>query len=453
MNNGLEKIRVIDRAQLSEEHYFQSLLEQARNKGLLRDNDIERMQYDCLTLLAYKTKRYNGGDSSSIRVEKAQDIMTSILFTLGLWLKTYPNPDDAITALQNEPINELYQKGRKRIDTMLVVTKALHGKLLHQLVDTPNVFYRSTLRNGILGFFKLYYPDYSAQEIHITADYPLFNPIPKVSGIEFIRAYLEAAYYENQFCGYFSAADIHHLLCGYEEDYTELLINIYESVLTTTIGCILVGTDVYRLDITETGACFLGRTFVGQSKDEITVVIEEAANELNHRFQFSEGLARYLQSSLPLIASKIETAARGHTLDRIFITPAYPENNPRIIVSYGEKMDDEKYRKVIEEIGQCRFSQDKVAIIKAHIDSLADLEDVLLDADLMEDEVQAILHELSLPEVAALTKNYQLQSDIEHLELREGERLLRERLQCFISVLPPIQQKLFALASKAIQVE
>ena len=115
MSNGIDKIRVIDRMQLSEENYFQSLLEQAHRKGLVGDGDIERIQYDCLKLLARKVERYNSGDSSSIRVEKAQDIMASLLFTLGLWLKTYPNPDDAITVLQSEPIDEIYQKGRKRI--------------------------------------------------------------------------------------------------------------------------------------------------------------------------------------------------------------------------------------------------------------------------------------------------------------------------------------------------
>ena len=453
MNNGLDKIRIIDRAQLNEEYYFQSLLEQAHNKGILSDNDIERMQYECLALLAYKTERYNSGDSSSIRVEKAQDIMTSILFTLGLWLKTCPNPDDAITALQNEPIDELYQKGRKRVDTMLAAAKTLHGKLLHQLIDTPNVFYRATIESGILGFFKLYYPDYAAHEIHITADYPLYNPMPKLVGIEFIKAYLIAATYENQFCGYFSNDDIHHLLCGYEEDYRELLLNIYEPVLTAAIGCILAGTDVYRLDVAETGASFLREAFEGQSKDKITVTIEEAVNELNNRFQFPPGIARYLQSSLPIIAGKIEMAARAHTLDRVFFTPAYPENNPKILFSYGEKMDDEQYRRVIEEIGQCRFSQDKVVIIKEHIRSLADLQDVLQDADLTEDEVQAVLRELSLPEIAALTKQYQLQSDIEPFELREGERLLRECLRRFISALPPVRQKLIAQASKTMQEE
>jgi hypothetical protein len=453
MNNGLDKIKIIDRAQLSEEFYFQSLLEQAHSKELLSDNDIERLQYECLTLLAEKTERYNSGDSSSIRVEKAQSIMTSNLFTIGLWLRTYPNPDDAVTALQNEPVNELYQKGRKRIDTMLGATKAIHKKLLGQLVKTENEFYHLTIKDAINGFFKLYYPDFAAHEIHITADYPIFNPISKLAGIEFINAYVNALYYENQFCGYFSYDDIHHLLCGYAEDYQKLLINIYDLILTAAIGCTIAGTDAYRLDIDNGGAAYLQQVFSKIPQNEVFKTVQQSAVELARHFQCSNGLARYIQNSLPLIASKIEIAAQGNTLDRVFFTPAFPENKPKILFSFGEKMDNEQYRKITEEIGQCRFSQDKIVIIKEHIHSLADLEDVLLDADLTQEEMRSVLQNFGLPEIAALVKKYQLQSDIEPFEMREREQLLRTTLQSFISALPPMQQKLIVRASEAMQEE
>lgn len=286
MNNGLEKIHVIDRTKLSSELYFESLLAEAHRKTLLSDGDIERLQYECLNLLAYQTERYNGGDSSSIRVEKAQDTMTSILFAIGVWLKTYPNPDDAVAALRRDPVKALYQKGRKRIDTLLSTTKVIHTKLVHQLVDTKNVFYHGTLVGGILGFFRLYYPDYAAHEIHITADYPLYNPAPKLAGIEFMKTYVEAAYCENQFCRFFAAADIHHLLSGYVADYQEQLINIYEPILTPAIGCIVAGVDCSRPHITEAGAHFLCQTFARQQRSEMMDTLIKAADDLKRALRF-----------------------------------------------------------------------------------------------------------------------------------------------------------------------
>lgn len=453
MNKGLDKIRQIDPDQLDSELYFQSLLEQAHTKGLLGDNDIERLQYECLHLLAYKTEWYNTGDSSSIRVEKAQDIMTSNLFTISLWLKAYPNPDDAVTALQNEPINEMYQKGRKRIDTVLASTKTIHSKLLHQLVDTQNVFYRSTIVDGIKGFFKLYDPDFAAHEIHITADYPTFISMPKLAGIEFIQTYLNFLYYENLFCSNFATDNIHHLLCGCVEDYQEHLINIYEPILLTVLGCTIAQTDIYCLDISESGAAHLYSLLSDMPQSEIAPLIQNAANELTRILDCPHGLIRYMQNSLPMIISRIETAVQEYTLDRVFVLPAFPENRPKIIISFGDKMEDEQYRKAIEEIGQCRFATDKVAIIKEHIHSLADLEDVLLDADLTGEETQAVLRDLGLPEVSAFIKKYQVKDDIDITLLKQAEQFFRQCLNDYLSSLSLEQQDFIIQVSESLQIE
>jgi hypothetical protein len=275
MENSLDKTRVIKRELLREEDYLQSLLEQAREKGLLGDIDLERLQYECLALLARKAERFNAGDSSSIRVEKAQSIMESIFFTLGLWLKACHSPDDAVALLRNEPIENIYGKGRKRIGTMLKAAKALHAKLLLELIETPNVFYAATLRDAILGFFKLYDPDYAAQEIHIAVDYPLFNPMPRLAGIEFVKAYVAGAYYENQFCGRFPAETIHRILAervpAYEGlGYEELLVNIYGHVLAASLAGIA-------------------------AKSKMPVL--RAAEELARRMRCSGGLARYINES------------------------------------------------------------------------------------------------------------------------------------------------------------
>lgn len=451
MSSSLNPIRVMEREKIDAEFYFESLLEQARNKGLLGYDDLARLQQECLSLLANKTERYNAGDSSSIRVEKAKSILNSILFTIGVWLKTYPNPDDAVTALQTEPINGLYQRGRRRINTLLMAAKATHRRLLRELIDTKNVFYRSTLQHGISGFFKLYYPDYFAQEIHITADYPLYNPMPPLAGIEFIKAYLEGAYCENLFCSYFAPDDIHHLLCGYAKDYHELLINIYELVFTAAIGCTLAGVDVLRLDSSPAGPEYFSGLFASKSKAELSALLSEAAQILCDRFHFPNKLMRYVGGSLPLIADRIEHGIQMQQLEQIFFAPAFPEHNPKITISFGEKMEDEAYRKLITELGQCRFLEDKMAILKEQIHAIEDLEDVLLDVEWTWPEMQALLATLALPQLAALSKRHPPMSDLEEIELRREEQVLRTYLQRFISGLSLPQQTLLAQVEAAIE--
>jgi len=175
--------------------------------------------------------------------------------------------------------------------------------------------------DGINGFFKLYYPDFSAHEIHITADYQVYNHLPKLAGIEFIHAYLKALYYENQFCLNFMPDDIHNLLCGYENNYQELLINIYGQVLTASIGCVLAGTDAHLLDISENGLTYINRLFDKKTKYEILAVLRSAARALKRIFNLTYELDTYIQRSLPYIANSIETAMREHLLDSVFYTP------------------------------------------------------------------------------------------------------------------------------------
>jgi hypothetical protein len=182
----------------------------------------------------------------------------------------------------------------------------LHDKLKTRLIDTPNVFYRSALVDGIEGFFKLYYPEFASQQIHITADYAVLVHNRSLQGIEFIKAYLEAAYFENAFCRHFSPDDIHYLLSGHIPDYEEHLINIYEYVLTAALGCILTGADVTRLEIASSGARCLQDEFASMDKRELIKRLSLAADELRKHFGLSDGINAYLRSSLPLITGNFK---------------------------------------------------------------------------------------------------------------------------------------------------
>lgn len=438
---SIERISRIESKKLSGEHYFQSLLEQAYALGMLSDAEVERIQFDCLSLLAEQTERYNHGDSSSIRIEAAQHILTSIMFTMGVWLKTFPRPDDAVAAIKDSSVDCLYQNGRRRIDRLMKSTKLLHIAIIDNLVHTENVFYASTIVDGINGFFKLYDPAFAAQEIHITADYPVYNPTEKLVGIEFIRKYLECVYYENRFCSYFSEEDIHHLLCGYDAHYQELLFNIYEPVLAAAIGCVLTDTHGTRLSLAPSSIERINRLFERKTRSDITEILTGAADQLAQRMNLPASLTQYIKCSLPRFAVSIENGVHLHTLDKFFLIPAYTKNDPELFVISGEKMDDEKYRDILRELTQCRYLSDKKAIIKREIRSLDDLDDILLDAELSEEEMMSIISELNPAEMTALITKHFLPAASGWYEPKESESTLRRCLHKWLALLPAEQRE------------
>ena len=64
-------------------------------------------------------------------------------------------------------------------------------------------------------------------------------------------------------------------------------------------------------------------------------------------------------------------------------------------------MEDEDYRKLINQLLVCEYSLNKIAIIKENVESFNDLEDILLDAELNGEEKVLVFDILEDIEVAA----------------------------------------------------
>lgn len=439
----VERISLIDKNKLNEAFYFESLIEEAYRSGLLNEADIEKIQFMCLELLENKIKKFTSGDSSSVRIEAAENIMKSNLYTIGLFLKSFPCPDDAIKTIKESSISELYSRGRKIIKIKLNSAKFFHAIVIKNMIETENYTYSLTVVDGIIGFFKIYNADYDSREIHITADYPTCNPVGNFVGIEFIQKYLESIHYENIFCGCFSNNAIHHLLCGYDENYKELIFNIYEQVLTSAIGCILAGTEAINLNISHVQLELLHNILEKKSRAEVEVEIVKAYHKLIAEVDLTSlHTQTYIKKTLPIVVANVYSAVKINALERVFYEPKYPEMNQRIYVSFGEKMDNKEYRRIIDEIIECRFISDKIAIIKEKIHSLADLEDLLLDAELEANEITSVLKELGLDiaEISALAKRYPYKSDIEAIDLKESEQTLCLCLHKYIISLSQVKQ-------------
>lgn len=428
----IDRLHVIDKSALSGRNYFVSLIEQGRFCALLSDSDMERIQLESLSLLAEQTEHYNKGSSSSIRVEKAQDLLSSVLYTAGIQLKSYPSPDDAIDALKSESLEQLFHMGLKRIDRKIIIAKQMHLGIKKCLFKTQNVFYRSTVIDGINGFFKLYNPEFSAQEIHITADYPTFNSVHDLEGIEFIEKYLQNITYENKFCLYFSANTVHHLLCGLDENYQQILMNIYEPVLTASLGCILNHRAVRDLHLIYSDLDVLTKLFAEKTSDEVEILLKKTLEKLITELACPSGMAVYLRNSISAIAVSVKNAALLGNLDKVFLIPSYLENNPQIVLSYGERMDDKAYNQILNEIMRCGNAAHKAEIIINKIHSLGDLLEILRDADLTQEELLCLFQKFPSSGITALFKQY----PNDYFLSDESEIKIYSSLQSFKNLLP-----------------
>lgn len=441
---NLDRIHVINEKTLSGKNYLISLMTQGKLCALLSDSDVERIQMESLELLAEQTEKWSHGESSSIRVEKAQELLGSIYYTVGLTLKAYPSPEDAIEALKKEQLSVLFQDGLARITRKIQAGRLIHRKIKKNLFQTKNVFYRSTVVDGINGFFKLYSPTFSAQEIHITADYPTFLEVTDLAGIEFIERYLRNIACENRFCLCFSADRVHHLLCGLDENYQQILMNIYEPVLAAALGCILTEHPVREL------SCdleMLKSLFTGKAAEQIAGILSAALPQLTGELGCPPELIRYMRSSLPKLSGLIHRAMEFGHLETVILTPRWPEDEPKILVSYGDRMDDREYTKVLQQLLWCDKAEKKAEIILEQIHSLGDLLEILRDSEPTQEELTEMFRRFPAEVIAMLMRQYPNGDFLSD----EREQNIYLALKTFCDMLPPTARERLEKASQALR--
>lgn len=317
MSLYMEEASYIKRNELDEINYFESLIDNAVSKKYIDMKMISYLQLKIIELLKMKIKKYNLLSSSSIMVEKADMIMKSNMYTIGLRLKQY-TPDKAIKLLEKSDICELYEEGRRILINKIKVSKLLYRRLINNMLETSNEIYNATIIGGISGFFKLYDLEYNAAEINITADYPLYNNlIGKYIGIEFIEKYIESIYIENEFCRMFDMAKIESLLTTFSLNASILIINISSIVLTECLGCVLVDKNIENLSVSRDDINLIYELFSGKSKEEIYTLISDTFEKINFS---TKAVKCYFKNGLDSIKYEIYNRYKIKKLDKIFIT-------------------------------------------------------------------------------------------------------------------------------------
>lgn len=447
MSQAIDTLHPIDRMKLHPVHYVESLIDQAMTWGLLSESDCTIIQADLLELLAGQCDKWSSGESSSLPTEKAQDILTSILFVVGIKLKNCSSPEYAVGLLKSEKMEALFEEGLRIIRRKKAVSGHIQNKIVRKMLDTPNEFYRSTIADGINGFFKLYNPQFTAHEIHITADYPTFAGRPESQGIEFIEDYLCCIEAENDFCTGFQAQDIHHLMCGLTSDYTSIPMNIFEYVMLSALGLALVKRNPAGLNLTNENVEELYRFFSNKSGEEIPKCLEEGILALKEYGLMPKTTELYLHANMEKLVSIIANGAEMNTFHKHFLVPSYPELETKITFDYSSQMDNNKYRKLVKKLLQMERGEEKIALILQQINSLADLMDIISDAELSEEELNLLVNMLPLSIFTLLLSQY----PEEDLPEREREQMLYRGLSKRKERLTDVEKNAVNQAVKKLQ--
>lgn len=319
-------------------NYLALVSEQAVLDGILTEEDVRQIKSRLWHLLAERTQRYTMGDSTSVPVETAGELLRSVCFTIALHLKT-AGANRALL-LRDMPLPELLQAGRADIEAQVKAGRECLQKVKDSAPKLCNLSYWDTLA-GLETFFKKYDIYFFAHEIPCDMDYQLCLAVPEeLQGIEYINEYLRRLRVENEFCGQFETCAMTALLKSYCADYEGLLINLYEPVAVNALGIAMLEGDIPALNITDRDRMELMNRLKDGGKAKTAQELRRAAEVLCGRFSIGDAAAKdYLKRTAAELCPRILAALPNNRLERIFLTLMYEEAASTTVFVDGERTD------------------------------------------------------------------------------------------------------------------
>lgn len=456
--NHIDMLRLREMGGLDAAGFFHHLIEEGGRLSLISPGQLETLQYQLVELLADRFNRRTSGFSSSVPVETGKSIQQSVFYTVGYYLKSLKDAESALEVLISEPLGELFLRGQKLIDTNLVNAKKLLRFVQQNRLATDVLAYNDTLDAGLPEFFSSYDTDYGAHETPASVDYPLGNDSMNLTGIEYISQYLHKLRLENEFCSRFPQEEIRSLLRGYDRQYKELLFNIYELVLTNAVGCLLVDmADVGKaesgkrykgdvdgdgigigLHISDYGRQFLLRELAPLPEEQIDSRVDAAVSRLCGTLSIKgTPLAGYIRKSSVNLKSRLKHALRTGGLKQLFLPLEDEGTAPSVRFDDLPKMDDVGFRRLADEIRECRLVSDKIALLRKDPVSLRDLVDLLEGYCFYGEEFRDVFASLEDIQLALLIKKLPSDPDGGGFLIEEGGKEWQSELDSYLSQIAP----------------
>jgi len=163
-NTALTTGRDFDESRIDFSNYTSSLAEESLRCGLYTDDDIARIQLGLMEALSEVIGFYTGGQSTSVKNERAAELSNSILYNTDTYLRSLGSHSDARDQLRERKISELYGKGYIINKGLYEKAKILYGKARYSRLRDGSTEYTKTLDVYLYNYLKTYNPKFNAHD-------------------------------------------------------------------------------------------------------------------------------------------------------------------------------------------------------------------------------------------------------------------------------------------------
>ena len=212
--------------------------------NLFSEGDLQILLPRLWTLLGEQTERYTGGDSTSVTVEAAQELLASLWYTITLAMDETHTPYDR---LLSDELMPFVRQGQTILHDKLEAVKRLWEMVCRTAPEIRNSYFTDTLR-GIGDYLSRYDLCFFAHRKPPCIDYPLLNaPSETMQGLTYTEQYLKCMLAENLLIHGFEKDAVICVLRTAAPDYQEYYLNLCEQSITNALGLALIGKNVRTL--------------------------------------------------------------------------------------------------------------------------------------------------------------------------------------------------------------
>ena len=282
---------------------------------LLTQAENDDLRAELLALLRMQAVAYTQGDSDSLPAEVLLELLSSLLYTLGV----DPTQPQTLAPLYGRDLRPLYEAGCRALLRKTEQARALIQALCRETPPLGCMSLNDTVRS-ILASLDRYDARFFAHRVPGEIDYQLINPVPeRVQGIDYILLYLLRLRAELRFLSRFPQHRLLALLDGASPGWREEIVSLCLPVGANALGLALLGEDPRRLHIRECERQALLQLFSPLHPLDIENRLMRACTSLLDMLDLHEAQdADMLRALRRDLAPRIRSAADAGDLSHVF---------------------------------------------------------------------------------------------------------------------------------------
>jgi len=269
-------------ARLNNSEYTLSLLREAVRIGYIDESEEAAVKAKIFDGLATVIDEFTEGKSTSVSNEKANDLLSSLLYNIDAYLISLRDPKKAYDELKTKTFSYLYDAGGIALKHVMTDCTALLFNTKKTRLPDGSEYYNRALDEDIRAFTKAYNIRFAAHRNPVIPRYKTAIT-PRGSGIVRLKRYLTNLLTENLFCRNYDSEEVKTVI-AYEvmraADMESNVGNLYIPILRCAVICQFLIPNVPHVLLSEDDVITAEGLLDEYTPDEMKTVLTAAFSRL-----------------------------------------------------------------------------------------------------------------------------------------------------------------------------